>query len=570
MEKNKEARKAIAESLHLEYNFFNSVLYNSYSKEAYTRFTIPKKNGGEREVFAPNPQLKFVQRRLAEKLSAIYREENSYEHSFESVSHGFEKKCNILTNSRIHKGKRYILNLDISNFFDSFNFGRVRGFFVKNKYFKFNEEQATIIAQLTCYNGKLPQGAPTSPLVANLIFNIVDMRIIKLAKKYRLNYTRYADDLSFSTNNKKFGSDYTKFINQIESLLDENGFKINNSKTRLQEHHRRQEVTGVTVNDKLNAKKTYIKDTRAMANSLYCNGEYFLDNKNKKSDLLTLESRFSFINQIDCYNNKIEHELSGAKCENKYKSRLNKREKQFQTFLFYKHFYNPSKVTLVTEGSTDILHIKAALKKHYKQYPNLIKKNGTKYIYEIKFLKRTKRLRYFFGIVEDGANTMINIWNHYKGDHQCTNIHEVLNRKFRFHQGDVKRKPVILIFDNEQKCSKSSTKRPLKEFLKSTKIEMDINELTKHLCSNLYLQTIPLHKGMDECEIEDLYKEDVLKIKKDGKTFSKKSEEDTNLYFGKKIFAKHIYNNYKKIDFSNFLPLLDCIDKIITDNNNDC
>lgn len=165
---------------------------------------------------------------------------------------------------------------------------------------------------------------------------------------------------------------------------------------------------------------------------------------------------------------------------------------------------------------------------------------------------------------------MINIWNHYKGDHQCTNIHEVLNRKFRFHQGDVKRKPVILIFDNEQKCSKSSTKRPLKEFLKSTKIEMDINELTKHLCSNLYLQTIPLPKGMDECEIEDLYKEDVLKIKKDGKTFSKKSEEDTNLYFGKKIFAKHIYNNYKKIDFSNFLPLLDCIDKIITDNNNDC
>lgn len=570
MGKNKEARKSMAEILHLEYNFFNTVLYDSYSKDAYTRFTIPKKSGGEREVFAPNPQLKFVQRRLAKKLSDIYREENSCKRSFENVSHGFEKNCNILTNSRIHKRKRYILNLDISNFFDSFNFGRVRGFFIKNKYFKFSEEQATIIAQLTCYDGKLPQGAPTSPLIANLIFNIVDMRIIKLAKKYRLNYTRYADDLSFSTNNRKFGSDYPKFINQIEYLLDKSGFKINNSKTRFQEHNRRQEVTGIIVNDKLNAKKTYIKDTRAMANSLYCNGEYFLNSKNKKGDLETLESRFSFINQIDWYNNKIEYKLNSAKCENNYMNRLNKREKQFQTFLFYKHFYNPSKVTLVTEGSTDILHIKAALKKHYKQYPNLIKKNGTNYIYEIKFLKRTKRLRYFFGIVEDGANTMINIWNHYKGDHHCTNIHEALNRKFKFQQGDVKRKPVILIFDNEQKCSKSSAKKPLKEFLRSTKLEMDNNEISKHLCSNLYLQTIPLLEGMNECEIEDLYEEDVLKMKKDGKSFNKNSEENTNLYFGKKIFANHIYNNYKNIDFSNFIPLLDCIEKIVTDSNNAC
>lgn len=80
--------------------------------------------------------------------------------------------------------------MDLENFFDSFHFGRVRGYFQKNNYYKLPFEVATIIAQLTCFHGKLPQGAPTSPIITNLICNIFDLRIIKLAKKYKLDYTR--------------------------------------------------------------------------------------------------------------------------------------------------------------------------------------------------------------------------------------------------------------------------------------------------------------------------------------------------------------------------------------------
>ena len=80
--------------------------------------------------------------------------------------------------------QKYI-NLDLLVFFPSINFGRVRSYFIKNNYFEINDDIATILAQLTCYKGTLPQGASTSPLIANMICNIMDIRILKIAKKYR-------------------------------------------------------------------------------------------------------------------------------------------------------------------------------------------------------------------------------------------------------------------------------------------------------------------------------------------------------------------------------------------------
>ncbi|MHB9342175.1 reverse transcriptase domain-containing protein, partial [Fusobacterium polymorphum] len=92
-----------------------------------------------------------------------------------NISHGFVKERNIITNAKIHKNKKIVLNLDLKDFFDSFHFGRIKGFFEKNKDFKFSPELATLIAQLACYNGKLPQGAPSSPLITNLICHIFDI-----------------------------------------------------------------------------------------------------------------------------------------------------------------------------------------------------------------------------------------------------------------------------------------------------------------------------------------------------------------------------------------------------------
>ena len=114
------------------------------------------------------------------------------------------KNKSIYTNAAIHRNKRFVLNMDLQNFFDSFHFGRVRGFFIKNRNFNCTNEIATMIAQIVCYKGKLPQGAPSSPVITNLICGSLDYRISKLSKKYKLDYTRYADDITFSTNNRHF------------------------------------------------------------------------------------------------------------------------------------------------------------------------------------------------------------------------------------------------------------------------------------------------------------------------------------------------------------------------------
>ena len=158
-----------------------------------------------------------------------------------------------------------------------------------------------------------------------------------MARAYKLNYTRYADDLSFSTNIITFGSAYSLFLEELSSILIKNGFKLNEDKTRLEFFSSRQEVTGITVNQKLNVSKKFIKDTRAMADKLYKTDEFQINGTN--GTLNQLEGRFSFINQLDWFNNKCEYKINKKSSEKKYIHSLNTREKQFQIFLFYKYFY---------------------------------------------------------------------------------------------------------------------------------------------------------------------------------------------------------------------------------------
>ncbi|AWY01573.1 hypothetical protein A8139_17590 [Marinomonas primoryensis] len=123
-----------------------------------------------------------------------------------SLSHGFVRKRSIITNAMMHIGKKNVLNIDLENFFDSFNFGRVQGFFIKNKNFQLNPIIATMIAQIACYDKKLPQGSPCSPVITNLITHSLDIRLASLAKKYKCTYSRYADDITFSTRKSLFPS----------------------------------------------------------------------------------------------------------------------------------------------------------------------------------------------------------------------------------------------------------------------------------------------------------------------------------------------------------------------------
>lgn len=257
------------------------LLYILYSqKHNYSSFEVKKKSGKPRLIESPNKSIKILQNKIRPLIETHYRVKKPV-HGFVGGGKG------IISNAEQHKKKNYILNIDLKDFFHSVNFGRVQGIF-RNAPFNMGAPAATIFAQLCTYNGRLPQGASTSPIISNLAATTLDKKLVQIAKKYQLNYTRYADDLTFSSNQKfpdalvkKDPIDPKKY--KIGSLLEqaivESGFNINHDKTRLQHKSERQEVTGLVVNDGVNVRRDFIRKTRAMINEW-------------RKDILAAEIRF--------------------------------------------------------------------------------------------------------------------------------------------------------------------------------------------------------------------------------------------------------------------------------------
>lgn len=554
-------RTELANFLKIPKKNLTYILYKTDINSLYSSFEIPKKRGGTRKIYAPSKDLKNIQKKLEVALSTYQKFIFNKHNINPTISHAFEKDKSILTNAQTHRNKHFVLNIDLENFFESFHFGRVKGFFEKNKYFQLPSEVAIIIAQLACYNGHLPQGAPSSPVITNLICNNLDMKLLYISKKYKLNYTRYADDLTFSTNNKGFLNQYDTFFKELNKIIEKSGFKINNNKTRLQYRDSKQEVTGLIVNKKINVDRNYYKTTRSMAHSLYTNGEFSIDEK--KGTINQLEGRFSFINQVDKYNNKIAKKGDSSLKFGFYN--LSSKEKQYQKFLFYKYFFATSKPIIITEGKTDIDYIKAALKNLYLDYPELVtKKSDGSFEFKITFLNRTKRLNYFLCIQEDGADAMKNIY-YYFTNLKPTNYPNYFSSFSK--NGFYPKYPVILIFDNEI----GNQQKPLYKF--ANEIKLTANHGNKsffesnhylNITNNLFLLTHQLVRDLAECEIEDLFDESTLNHIIKGKTFEReKSKFNSSIHFSKVKFAEYISQNYKTINFNNFKYMLDNLNIII-------
>lgn len=571
-------RNDLADFLSLQIGLLTYLLYVKGVDYFYQEFDIPKKNDGIRRIKAPVGALKAVQKKLMLALTN-YQQEIIKDYNLQSeISHAFEKDKSIITNAKIHRNKRYVINFDLEDFFDSFHFGRVKGFFEKNKYFRLPEEVAITIAQLTCYKGTLPQGAPTSPVITNLISQILDLRLLQVARKYKLDYTRYADDLTFSTNNSNFLNEKEKFYEDIEKEIVNAGFKLNHNKTRLQFKDSKQIVTGLVVNKKVNIDCKFYKNTRAMAFSLYKNGEFIVNGE--QGTINQLEGRFAFIDNIDRYNNKIDGNKHSI-------SNLNRREKEYRKFLFYKYFIANNFPLILTEGKTDKLYLKAALKKYYKEYPQLIDFENNKFNFKISFLQRSKRLKYFFDLNLDGADTLKNIYKFYNDeleDVRFPNYFRIFN-KFSDKKPE---NPVIFIYDNEInntekplhkffntiKLKDAKEKDTLKDYLEKEnwiKLPLNINvnknmqneQIIINERSNIFLVSIPIINNKNEAEIEDLFDEDTLNTKLDGKVLDKTGKKDNRIFYNKDKFAEYIINNYDEINFNGFKKLLDIINKII-------
>lgn len=239
------------------------LLYARPEKTRYTSFAISKRRGGKRAIKAPRSDLKSIQRRLADFLQDRV--------SFRPPAHGFVRERSIATNAALHVHHRTVFNVDLKDFFPTINFGRVRGLFMASPFMA-TPEVATVLAQICCHEGSLPQGAPTSPVVSNMVCSRMDAQLLRLAKSHGCIYTRYADDLTFSKRKGVFPKELADLDifddieagKELREIIVKNGFHIHPDKIRLCRNTDRQSVTGLTVNTRVNVPRKFIREIRAM------------------------------------------------------------------------------------------------------------------------------------------------------------------------------------------------------------------------------------------------------------------------------------------------------------------
>lgn len=237
----------------------------------YRRFLLPKKTGGQRTISAPMPRLKRAQYWVLDHVLAKV--------SCHPAAHGFLPGRSIVTNAAPHAGHEVVINLDIQDFFPTITFPRIKGVF---RGLGYDERVATMLALLCSENpcdelevdgerffvgGKgrdrvLPQGAPTSPMLTNVLCRKMDRRLQGLADKLGFVYTRYADDLTFSASGDGAGKVGT-LLRQVRHVLKDEGFTPHPDKQRVMRAGARQEVTGVVVNDKPSVSREERRKLRA-------------------------------------------------------------------------------------------------------------------------------------------------------------------------------------------------------------------------------------------------------------------------------------------------------------------
>ncbi|WP_286733053.1 MULTISPECIES: retron St85 family RNA-directed DNA polymerase [Sphingobacterium] len=222
-----------------------------YTKHFYRSFQIKKRNGKLRTINEPLPSLKEIQ---------IWINQNILQELKPSkFAKAYLKNKNTVDNAKYHKGKKFVLCLDLTDFFPSISAQSIENLFIKWGYTK---GLSNLFSRLCCLNGALSQGSPTSPMLSNLIMLDFDERIGKFAVDHNIRYTRYADDLTFSFNDN---IDYHLIISKVQLSLNEIpfcNFRLNPNKTQFLTQDTRQIVTGVVVNDKLQAPKVYRKEIR--------------------------------------------------------------------------------------------------------------------------------------------------------------------------------------------------------------------------------------------------------------------------------------------------------------------
>ncbi|QJX00153.1 Retron-type RNA-directed DNA polymerase [Frigoriglobus tundricola] len=274
------------------------------TKTHYVTFQVPKKSGGMRTLAAPHKALKAAQHRLLETVVARL--------PVTEAAHGFVAGRGIVTNAGPHVGKEVVVNLDLSDFFPSITFPRVRAVFERYGY---SGSVATVLAllctecprQAVTYAGTkyesatgprgLPQGAPTSPGLSNQVARKLDKRLLGVAAKLGLTYTRYADDLTFS-GGPELASKIGWLLAKVRHVAQEEGFAVNEKKTRVMRRSMAQTVTGVVVNDKPSIDRDELRRLRAILHRAKTEGLDAQNHEGRPNFRAWLAGKIAFVHMV--------------------------------------------------------------------------------------------------------------------------------------------------------------------------------------------------------------------------------------------------------------------------------
>ncbi len=534
------------------------IIYKKPVQNRYKSFEISKRNGGIRQINAPAPDLRLLQQHLSDLLQNCIEEVNENRKHKDNLAHGFKRQKSIITNAKKHRRRRYVFNVDIEDFFPSINFGRVRGFFIKDANFMLHAKVATILAQIACHEGVLPQGSPCSPVISNLVGHVLDIHLCRLASANGCTYSRYADDLTFSTNKPIFPIEIAKPVpaqahkwevgDKLKEAILHSGFAINSSKTRMQYRNSRQSVTGLVVNRKVNVQTEYRRTVRAMAQTLFMTGKFqrlwmVPDASGKPVATMSdatmeqLHGMLGHIDKVDLHNFEIDSKLESQ--VESAKEALRSKEKLYRRFLMFKVFYAATKPVIVCEGKTDNVYIDQAIRSLAVKVPKLatVTTKGQVEL-NVRILKA----------VNSSTGRILELLGGASHFHPFVRQYLIELERFK---APGKQHAVIMVLDNDPEGL-----AVYKTIGKLTKKNASTTADFVHVAGNLYAVLTPLKGGAQTSIIEDCFEPALLKVTLGGKTFNPNNNFDSTTQFSKHVLSVYVRDNAPKIDFSGFEPLL--------------
>lgn len=559
-------RSALAVLLGVSSKELSYTIYKIPDSKKYSRFCISKKNGASRHILAPCDSLKWLQSRLLDILYECEDDLAAASGRSSNLHYGFRRDANIYENAYQHRQKRYVLNLDISDYFDQFNFGRVRGFFIKDRDFALKNDVATVIAQIACFDNKLPQGSPCSPHIANLISKFFDIRMARFLRPLGCTYSRYADDITISTNMRDFPSDVAVedtncsqgwiISDVLQDIFSRAGFSINSSKVRMSVPQSRQMVTGLVVNHRPNVTREFYLKTRAMCNSLFKTGSFsvpeivpgFSDNCSSEEqgkeelavgpDLMrVLEGRISYIHYI-----REKWDLRSIREKQDDPTQF---WKMLRDFYIFKYFIGSNRPIIITEGPSDIFYVKSAIRQSTLPHPNLIAQPQT--------------LPLLIGIFNFDGNAS-EILGLTGGSGNIKRFLYLYNESKKRFNSALQIAPAIILIDND-----SGGKDVINMINGIYKKDIKLSDKTTwyNVDDHLFLVKTPHIGSKISTTIEDFLPAAVKNVTLNGKTFSSAPKFDTSKHFGKVALSNYVQANAATIDFSGFEELLNGLDAAI-------